>query len=240
MTNSSSQKELASFIGKLLRDSFGKGPESIFVTIEKSVISIYLRSFMTPAEKILIDQNQEEIFRQTRDVIMRTLFPEIKAFVKAVTEINIGEFYYDWGLHNRSGILVGISANLNEKDLWLTDQYEGKEQIHLEISNISQKVEKAKPTIYSCQLNTRTLLIIRNDILVTIEKELIKQGYQEILQNTKRNLEKKYLHNNNHFEAILKTKVDDIFVDWNFNKNKSAIIFTMKPYNIIGGNELNN
>ncbi|MGY0693888.1 hypothetical protein ACW2QC_14055 [Virgibacillus sp. FSP13] len=38
MTDNKQQTELASYIGKLLRNSFGKGSESIFVTIEKTVV----------------------------------------------------------------------------------------------------------------------------------------------------------------------------------------------------------
>ena len=55
IVNKSQQTELASYIGKLLRDNFGKGPESVFVTIDQSVITIYLRNFISPTEKILIE-----------------------------------------------------------------------------------------------------------------------------------------------------------------------------------------
>lgn len=229
MSSNPQQTELASYIGKLLRDNFGKGPESVFVTIEKSVITVYLRNFMSPTERVLIEQDQEKIFQQTRDSLMKALIPEIKAYIKILTGIEIREFYYDWGIHNKSGIFVGISKNLDTENLWLTEEYEGKEKVHEEISNISQQVEKAPAEIYSCQLNPRTILVFRNDILVNIEKELIREGYQEILLVAKRNLEKTYLHNNNHFESILKATVIDIFVDWDFFKNKSAIVFIIKP-----------
>ncbi|WP_106495779.1 Na-translocating system protein MpsC family protein [Lentibacillus sp. Marseille-P4043] len=229
MADNQRQTELASYIGKLLRDSFGKGPESIFVTIEKSVVTIYLRNFMSPMEKALLDQDQVGIFQKTRDSLMKTLIPEIKAYIKIVTGMEMSEFYYDWGLHNRSGIFIGIGADLDTENLWLSESYEGKEQVHQEIMRLSKQVEKAPAEIYSHRLNPRTLLLFRNDILVNIEKELIRQGYAEILRITKRTLEKTYLHNNNHFESILDTSVIDIFVDWDFDKNKSAIVFITKP-----------
>ncbi|SFE48857.1 two-component system, chemotaxis family, CheB/CheR fusion protein [Paenibacillus catalpae] len=50
-------KEIASHIGRLLREAFGKGPQSIFVNISRPFIVIYLRNFLSPTEKILLQQN---------------------------------------------------------------------------------------------------------------------------------------------------------------------------------------
>ena len=62
-----------------------------------------------------------------------------------------------------------------------------------------------------------------------IEKQLIRQGMREELKIAKRSLEKGLLHNNNHFENILNTRVDDISVDWEFDLDKSIIVFFINP-----------
>lgn len=78
-------------------------------------------------------------------------------------------------------------------------------------------------------INDRTILVIRNGILVRIEKELIRLGLEGNLKLAKRNLEKSYLHNINHFQRILNTKIVDVFVDWDFQLDKSIFVFILNP-----------
>lgn len=233
MTNpvQNQQTELARSIGKLLRDNFGKGPDSIFVTIKEPVITVYLKHFLSPTEKVLLDQEQVKIFFQTRDAIMIALIPKIKAYMTVITGMEINEFYYDWGIHNGSGIFVGLGFEDEDIKLRnLDEDYRGKREINEEVLSISQKVQRAPVDLFSYQINSRTILVFRKDILVPIEKELIRQGYEEVLRITKQKLEKSYLHNNPHFEAALKTEVTDIFVDWDFGRNKSVIVLIHQPH----------
>jgi uncharacterized protein YbcI len=143
--------------------------------------------------------------------------------------MDIREFYYDWNLHNKSGLLAGIASNETMAPSAVNEQYAGRNRIHEEISNISRQSQKEPLEIYSCSLNPRTVVLIRNGLLVAIEKQLIRQGLQEHLKLAKRNLEKSLLHNNNHFESIFGCKVNDIFVDWDFELDKSLIVFTLHP-----------
>lgn len=225
-------KELSSYISKILRDYFGRGPESVHVSIGFTFITIYLRNFLSPTETVLLSQNQEKNVEQTRDMIMKLLIPEIKAYIKIVTGMEIREFYYDWGLHNKSGMFMGVSSDSSSVKQPIIEDFTGKEEFHKEIINLSRESEKVPDELYSCQLNDRTILIIRNGILVRIEKQLIRQGLREELTLAKRALEKGLLHNNNHFEGILGTKVRDIFVDWDFDLDKSIIAFITKDRDI--------
>jgi uncharacterized protein YbcI len=225
------QQEISSYIGKLLRDHFGKGPESVFVSINHSMITMYLRNFISPMETVLMAKDEEKMVQQTRDMLMQSLIPEIKAYVKIVVGLDIQEFYYDWGLHNKSGIFVGICTELLNKEELIQEQYTGKLDIHKEIDHISFHAQKVPDEVVSTLLNPRTLIVIRNGILVSIEKELIRLGHKEILVLAKRNLEKRLLHNNNHFDSILQTKVIDIFVDWDFDLDRSVMVFILNPTN---------
>jgi len=222
------QTELASAIGKLLREKFGKGPESIFVSCHKPFFTIYLRNFLSPMEQVLVDEKQEETVLKTRDILMKTLIPEIKAYIKIVTGTEIQEFYYDWSFHNKSGIFIGISADSKNENKNV-DEYEGKKEIHREMISITQHVQKTPQEVQSYLLNPRTLVVVRKGILVAIEKELNRLGYQQILEIAKRNLEKRLLHNNNHFEELLNSKVIDIFLDWDYDKDKSVTVFILNP-----------
>ena len=221
--------ELAGHVGRLLREAFGKGPQSIFVSIRRPFIVIYLRNFLSPTEKILLEQDQVFTLQNTRDLLMKTLIPEIKAYASLIAGMNLREFYYDWGLHNHSGVFVGVASDDGNVQANLQESYPGKEEFHQEISNLSHRVQKLPEELYSCKINDRTLLVIRNGILIYIEKELIRLGYEENLKLAKRNLEKRHLHNNNHFQRILGTKIVDVFADWDFQLDKSVFVFMLNP-----------
>jgi uncharacterized protein YbcI len=221
--------ELSSYISKILRENFGKGPETVHVSLGKTFIVFYIRNFLSPIEKVLMDQKQDESIQQTRDLVMQTLIPEIKAYIKIVTGMEVREFYYDWGLHNKSMMFTGICTDSTSIDYPIKEEFTGKGELINEIINLSSDSEKKPDEIYACQLNNRSILVIRNGILVRIEKQLIRQGMQEQLKLAKRTLEKGLLHNNNHFEGILNTKVIDIFVDWDFDLDKSVIVLVINP-----------
>lgn len=232
------QTEIGSYIGRLLRDNFGKGPESIYVSLGSNFITMYLRNFISPPERVLMGQSQEFTVQRTRDILMQALIPEIKAYIKMATGNEIVEFYHDWALHNRSGLFAGVTAKKFPNEHPFTENYSGREVLEQEIVAISEQAQKKPAELYSIQLNPRTLLVIRNGILVNIEKELIRLGFKETLVVAKRNLEKNLLHNNNHFEKILEMKTIDIFVDWDFEIDKSVIVFITNPTAKFGGNAL--
>jgi uncharacterized protein YbcI len=221
--------EVSSYISRILRDYFGKGPESVHVTLGKTFIIVHIRNFLSPTEKVLMNQKQDESVQKMRDLVMQTLIPEMKAYIKIVTGMEIREFYYDWGLHNKSAMFTGICTDTTSIDFPIQEEFTGKTELINEIINLSSESEKKPEEIYACQLNHRSILVIRNGILVRIEKQLIRQGMQEQLKLAKRTLEKGLLHNNNHFEAILNTKIIDIFVDWDFDLDKSVIVLVTNP-----------
>ncbi|WP_326059390.1 Na-translocating system protein MpsC family protein [Paenibacillus anseongense] len=221
--------ELAGHVGRLLREAFGKGPESIFVSINRPFAVIYLRSFLSATEKILLQQDKVFSILNTRDLVMKSLIPEIKAYLLLLTGMQIREFYYDWDLHNHSGVMVVIESDDSRLHNAVEESYTGKEALHKEIDTISYQVQKSPEELYSFMINERTLLVIRNGILISIEKELIRIGHEESLKLAKRNLEKSRLHNNSHFSAILNLRVLDVFVDWDFDLDRSVITFILNP-----------
>lgn len=228
MERKSNEAEIASYVGKLLRDNFGKGPSSVYVSIQEPYMTIYFRDFLAPMERVLVDQKEDMRVEETRDLLIQGLLPEIKASIRVMTGVEIESFYHDWSLQNRSGVIVGVMNNINEKEGKALPVYDKKERVHEEIIRVSMLAEKAPEKVDSCMLNDRTLVVLRDGILVRIEKELIRDGFEEQLKLSKRRLEKSLLHDQ-QFESILSTKVEDIFVDWDFNLDKSYITLILKP-----------
>jgi len=230
------QQNISSYLGHLLRDTFGKGPESVYVSIGHTYITVYLRNFMTPSEKVLMEQDHELIVMQTRDRLMQTMVPELSGYLEGLVGQKPQELYYDWGLHNRSGMIMGVFprpvgfAGIDER-------YEGRREIEHEIIEISRNAQKPPEEIYSCALNERTVVVVRNGILVRIEKELIRHGVGLLLRQAKRNLEKSYMHNHTRLPSIFGKRIVDSFVDWDFDLDKSVMVFVLNPKPLRGENE---
>lgn len=238
MNKQSLQAEIASYTGKLLRDNFGKGPSSVYVSIEEPYITIYLREFLAPMERVLVSQKNDMKVEETRDLLMEELLPDMRATLRIMTGLEVEDLFYDWSLNNRSGVFLAVIAKEHQdEEIHLAD-YPDKEKIHEEIIRVSEQAEKAPTKVDSFMLNERTLMVVRDGILVRIEKELIRSGFGETLKLTKRKLEKGLL-SQSYCENILDTQVIDVFVDWDFNEDKSYIIFILKPKKP-GGNGLDN
>lgn len=218
------QQLIASYTGKLLREHFGKGPESVLVSIGGEYITIYLRNFLTPSERILLQQDHVIIINQMRDKLMQMVNPEVLGYIQQLTGIIPSEIYYDWALQNQSGMITILCPERLVDDSEIREDYSGKEKLEQEVRLISEQVQKAPDRLYSCEMNNRTLLFVREGILVPIEKEFIRLGHKELLKEVKRNLEKNSLYNNAGFEQILNRPILDVFVDWNYELDKSIIV----------------
>ncbi len=225
-TRQNINQQIGNFIGKLLRDTFGKGPESVYIAAGHTCFVAYVRNFMSPMEKILIEHEQEDTVFEMRAKLMESLFPEIRAYVRITTGIQLREFYCDWNFTNQSGVLVGVSQEPMPPEE-NTEDYLGKSEIEQEIVRVSEQAERAPDEITSFAINHRTLVVIRTGILVRIEKEFIRHGQESLLRRVKATLEKSHLETNEHFEEFLKRRIIDIFVDWDFDRDKSVIVMIL-------------
>lgn len=221
------EKELGSYIGKILRDHFGKGPGSVFAAISYPYVTVYIKDFLTPMEHKLLDSEQEKYVQKIRDMLMETLIEEIKAYIKLNIDIELSEFYYDWNLSTHTGMFAGIASDSKENSITYLNQLD----VHDEMIEISIKAQKAPVNVYSCQLNPRTLIVVRSGILTSIEKEIIKIGYPEILVLAKRNLEKGIIdEHKRQLQSLLKADFENTFTSWDFDRDKSVFLFILKPY----------
>ncbi|UZJ79289.1 Na-translocating system protein MpsC family protein [Fictibacillus sp. KU28468] len=228
MDKSKAEKDLSSYIGRILRDHFGRGPGSVFVTLSKPYVTMYFTEFLSPTERSLLNTNQAAFIQKIRDMLMEQFIGEITDYLKMQLGMDIQEFYYDWNLDTQTGIFVAVSKD--SPDNLLAGAYKNQEQIHTEIDRMSFEAEKSPEGISSYLLNARTLIIFRDKILVNIEKELIALGADETLRIAKRRLERRLLGEHTpQLEKLLGTTIADYFIDWDFELDRSAAILILEP-----------
>lgn len=212
---------VTSYVGKLLRTRFGKGPESVSVFLNERCIVFHLRNFMGPVEKFLLTQEEEKAFRYTRELLMESLLPELNDFLHDNTGMNVSEFYYDWGVHNASGAIIGM---FDPRPIESPD-YPGKADLHEKVIEVTAAIQKVPEHIDSWWVNPRMLAVFRQGITVLLEKEMVELGYTEVLKSAKRRLEKRMLEQDADAGIILSKTLTDLYADWDFNLDRSIVIY---------------
>ncbi|MGH2316628.1 DUF2294 domain-containing protein [Planococcus sp. SE5232] len=219
--------EVGSYISTLLRDHFGKGPTSVFVTVKPPFISIHLRGFLAPTERILLKQQEHRRVLETRDLLMNQLAADIKLDLWKIGNLEVEEVYADWNLDDQTGMILAIMADKSGAKEIEWDSAIQIESVREEVNEASRKAQKTPESTELYWLNNRTLLIERSGIFVEIEKELIRGGFVEELKLVKRPLERRLLLQT-RIEAILEQSILEVFLDWNFISDKGYIVLLLE------------
>jgi uncharacterized protein YbcI len=225
MIDQKREEYISSYISKLLRKRFGRGPQNCQSTITKNHLVTYIRGFLSPMEDILLEYGQSKSVDHARNVIITHLLDEIKGVVQVTLNVEVEESYHDWNFPNNSGVLIFVF------DTDAGQEY--KEDINIqrlesEVGRLSLLVEKAPEVINTYPISPSIYLIKRTGILVQIEKALIEKGFEVELKFTKDELEKKYFHRDGRFEDIFHKSIKDIFIDWNFKEDKSMMAIILR------------
>lgn len=220
------EEYISSYISKLLRKKFGRGPQSCQTTVTKHHLVTYIRGFLSPMEDVLLEYGQNKYVDHARTVIITHILDEIKGVVQVTLDVEVLEYYHDWNLPNNSGVLIFVLETEAGQE-YKTDV--DIKRIELEVGRISLLVEKIPEKINTYPISPFIYLIERNGILIQIEKALIEKGFENELRFTKDELEKSYFHRDGRFEDIFNKSVIDIFIDWNFKADKSMMVFILRP-----------
>lgn len=227
-TDKTIQTEIEDFIASFLQRQFGGSPQSVNVTIRKPFVVIHLTGFLLPGEKVLIKRKETKRVGQTRDLLLNGVKPNLNHELAKITGYDVKEIYADWNFEKESGLLIVVlDTEVDLLSLTFPKDVD-KVALHETVIGISKKTQKAPETIESYWLNDSTVLIERLGIMVDIEKELIKNGVIEELRLAKRLLEHRVMEFF-QLESVLKQEISELFVDWNFEEDKSYMVFILEP-----------
>lgn len=220
------QSEVSGYISNLLRQHFGKGPASVHVTIKKPYITIHFRGFVSPMEKILLDQEEDRRVLETRNFMFNALKPEILDSLLKITRLEFKELYADWNLPLKSGMFIGVTSEGDAIDPsgWPADTE--RDIFHKQVERVNEEAARIPDKIETSWMSNRTLLLKRSGILVGIEKALIEEGFSETLKLAKRPLEQKLLKEA-PLKHTLQRNIDEIFMDWNFKQDVGYVAFIL-------------
>ncbi|TWT27419.1 DUF2294 domain-containing protein [Planomicrobium sp. CPCC 101110] len=154
------QTEIGGFVSTLMREHFGKGPTSIFVSIIYPFIAIHLRGCLTATEKILLKRNEVNHVYKISDLIMEEMIAEIKLVLSELAECDVKEVYADWNLIHESGmIIVVLNEEANPESFARPANFDEK-AFQEELNKASVKAQREPGSTEVYWLNDRTFLVL--------------------------------------------------------------------------------
>ncbi|WP_322906730.1 Na-translocating system protein MpsC family protein [Paenibacillus sp. SGZ-1009] len=212
-----------SYVTKLLRSRFGKGPQSVKIVISARCIVFQLRHFISPVEDFLLVHDEEETFRYTRELIMNAVLQDLQQFLQQQIGLQVVNMYYDWGVHNASGVIVGM-LEMDADDQ--VPDYEGKQTFERKLSDVLEEMQKRPQQLDSWWVDPSILCIYRCGITKLIELELIELGHQDLLKKAKRRLEKRVIAQTLNTQKLLGKSPYELYLDWDFDRDDGIILYT--------------
>ncbi|MCQ4086433.1 Na-translocating system protein MpsC family protein [Saccharibacillus sp. JS10] len=214
-------------VGKMLRQSFGKGPEALDVFLDEVSIVITLKRFANPAEDALLARKDEKTFRYTRELLMKSLVPDLQTFFELELGLPHMSIFYDWNIDQASGVLVGLVQN-DSQTKEVTQPYKGQEEVHAQIAALLGMVQRVPDVVRSWWVDPSTLLVFRKGLTILLEKELNEIGQADALKTAKRKLEKKLLWQEAKIGDALDRTLTELYIDWDFDRDDSVIVCRFK------------
>ncbi|OWR32398.1 hypothetical protein CDO73_01975 [Saccharibacillus sp. O23] len=222
LKNDAAKPQIEQLVHEMFELNFGQPPRKIDVNLDERSLVIYLEDFVGSEIQDLVDSKDPDALRSVRELVVEHLLPELKRQIGERTGHSVDSFYYDWSDRNLSGVLIGMFGEAAYRNS--SDDYEGKLELHREIGGITYEIEKMPDAIYSYWASPNVLVMIREGILIKIEKAFIDQGASGVLRKVKRTLEKQVLIREGKIGETLDRRLKGLYLDWAFGEDKSFLV----------------
>jgi len=218
------EQTLSAYIGRLYKDISGRGPENVYVAFGDRSYVVYIKNYIMPYERIIQEDGDKELLNKVIQISTKNINSQIVRYIEFITDVSTDEIYYDWNLETGSRLLVGVSNRKYDIYPTAASNYFGEQLLNKEIIKMGHFTDSIPETVTSYCLNSKFFVFERNGGMTRLEKEMESNGHGDVVKNTKRQIEKEYIRNNFCVKNILDTESMDIFIDWNFKKDKSLVV----------------
>ncbi|UOE94012.1 Na-translocating system protein MpsC family protein [Alkalihalobacillus sp. LMS39] len=219
-------KTISSYTSKVMRTKFGRGPQLCYAVCNHGYLFLFIKGFISPLEVSLREQKQTDMMVKSRLNVVDGLLSELRGMIQITLQCEVEECYTDWNYENDTGMITMKVSEEVHGAPFEKRQYNEAELIS-EINRISAYVQKTPEKTVVYQLSPKVFLCEREGILILIEQAFIQKGYEQMLRITKAELEKTHFHHS-EFKKIFREEIQDIFVDWDFNKDNSVLCFVLE------------
>ncbi|MGI2327260.1 Na-translocating system protein MpsC family protein [Planococcus sp. YIM B11945] len=225
----SSRTKIEQHISSILSEHFNNTSAFVKVAVEPPFILVHLSNFLLPTEEILLKRNEMKRLLETRDLLMEGLKTDLKTDLGEITGHAILEIYADWNLKKETGMLIAVMDGHEASATYKWPEDKSKQALRKQVIQLSKKTEKEPDEMEIYRVDDNAILIERTGTMVEIETQLIKNGATKELRLAKRPLDHQLLASLNA-EAVLDQEISELFVDWDFKRDKSYIVLVLKAW----------
>lgn len=220
---------LSSTFSKLLKRRFGKGPETCHVILKGNRFYVYMRNFITPAEEVMMNNDQMELALHFRTAVINSVIEEFIPELEDVLGISFDYFYHDWNYDKNTGILLFDHDQNNEEKVVIRYQ---SELFHL-IENVGSHYHKKPSSIKIVKFTQNICAIESKEVILPLERLVYKKGNVDLLYHHACEIKDGYWKNKEKFENLFNRLIEDIFIMWDYKNNKHYLVFIFsKFYNL--------
>ncbi|MDO3411800.1 hypothetical protein QWJ34_18710 [Saccharibacillus sp. CPCC 101409] len=224
MPQSSQYPHLLRYAETLCRSQFGKIPQSVELKVDKRCIVFVLDGLIAEGDDRL-PEDPDELYTHLYILLDQFIFPPLRRKV----EKELGKIAYtfiDWKSENNQAMISAFfTPNVYEP---VEDIYPGKAELHLQISRITEEVQKEPAAVESFWLDDDTVMVIRRGLLFSLEKQIVKKGFNSALRVSKRELELDRFYENLKISDLFGRKLDAAFLDWAFDDDISLLALKLE------------
>jgi uncharacterized protein YbcI len=213
---------LSSSVSKIIKRGFGRGPETCYSTIKGNRLYISLRNFMSPAEEILADRKEYSIVTRFRSTVITALSEELLQEASNTVGVPFETLYQDWNYVTNSGILLLVNNN-PLPELTFDNQLE-RRLLQL-IRMVGSQIHKVPRETKLIKFTQNTCAIEFNGVLSSLECLLIEKGNSDLLLDHSCQIKLAYYQHKELFEDLFNRVIEDLFMMWDPENNKSYLIF---------------
>lgn len=213
---------LSSTFSRLLKRRFGKGPETCTMMSKGNKLYIYMRNFITPAEEVLVENNELNLAHTFRSTVINAVITEFIPEVSKVFGGAVDHYYHDWNYPSNTGII--LLENIPSNDEVKIDIGFEKSFFNL-IEEVGTRYHKRPASLNIVKFTQNICAVEAKDVLLHLESLAYVKGNLDLLLHQAREIKSGYLKNKKLFEHIFNRIIEDIFMLWDYDNNRSFLIF---------------
>lgn len=213
------------YIDNVLYETYGVLSEQCIIEDTSYGIFIYIKKWLSPIEKTLYIQKEEEMIGDIRQRTVETVFIQMKDWLCKYGDIRIEKFIYDWNIENETMCFLLFS----EEETGMKDHLVlFQQQVVDEILQHTNQYQKKPDYIEVLQPAHDINIVVQYGILLPLEQTLVNKGYKDLVINRQMIMKQYVLQQQKKLESIIQREIQDIFIAWHYELNRCYIIFFHK------------
>ncbi|WP_100405816.1 Na-translocating system protein MpsC family protein [Bacillus solitudinis] len=216
---------LSSYLSKIIKRNFGKGPETCFTFLQGHYLLVHIRHFMTPAEEVLMENNELRLAKTFRSTILHAVINEFKIEIEKLLNKNFEPCISDWNYYSNTGLLMFVENSIEVEQ---NVEYRMKERLAQLIGQLCTNFHKVPERIECFNVHNSICIIECEGVLTEVEHILHENNCLDILTERTERLKLHYLKYKDSFEKVFSRSVEDVYIMWDHVKNKKYIAFYLK------------